>query len=788
MSATAVTNPVFARIDGACLHCGQAVTTAGDAYCCGGCEAVSALLRTENLGRYYDLRGSVGVPVVQSAAPNDRKWLEAAARGVESSESASRLALDIQGIHCSACVWLIEELFRRDSGGIEMLVNPTLGRLSLSVRPRFKLTAFVARIEAFGYRIGPATRLDSAASSAIVTRFGVCVALSMNAMIFAIAGYLGLTEARLHRLFDTIGLGLATTALLVGGPVFFKSALQAIRARALHLDLPIALGLSLAYAGSVRAYFAHEGVYFDTICVFTTLMLLGRYLQQRIIEKNRAQLLSDTGAGALLTRRVSPGGMPAVVACSEIQVGDELSIASGDLLPVDARLVAGAAPFSLDWINGESSPRLFGPGDVVPAGAFNAGVAALRVVAVTDFAASAVTDLLRTPMRGVGQRGVESRFLRLLAPIYVGTVLALAASAFGVWLIATHDLSRAIQVATAMLVVTCPCAFGIATPLAYELAQGHLRKRGVFVRSADFLDRATRVRKVVFDKTGTLTEGATTLSGAESIASLSAADRNVFAALAGASAHPKSVAVASILRDASPPDDVVVTERPGAGLHAQVGGHDYRLGSPNYAGRFGECDVTFAIDGLTVAGVATGERLRSDAVREVAALRGAGYEVWILSGDEHDRTGELGARVGLAADHCIGGCTAEQKADWLVTHDSSDTLMIGDGINDLIAVSRAFCSGTPAVDRPFVASRADFYFVSPGLAPVRAALVAAVALAAVVRRNFALATAYNLVAVSLVFAGVMSPVLAAIFMPVSSISTVMLTAFSLSERSSLWKS
>ncbi len=775
----------------ACTHCGQRIdANTSSQFCCVGCESVHALLQAAHLGRYYQLRGPLGVPVVDAPKRRDRKWLDAISERVATSTSTSRVELDVQGMHCSACVWLLEELFRKQEFGVSLLINPSVGRLVLLIDQRFDLDAFIAKVEAFGYQIGPKRKDEASPSRGLLVRFGVCVALSMNAMIFAIAMYAGLAEGPLHRLFEALELSLGTAAVLVGGSVFFRSAWQAVRQRALHLDLPIAVGIALAYGGSVHAFFAHTPAYFDTLCLFVTLMLLGRFLQQRVLENNRRQLLGDGGAPSLLTRRRNQDGSVRVIACGDLNVGDELMVAPGDLIPVDARLLSSVASCSLDWINGESQPRHYTRGDLLPAGAFNAGDTALAMLVQTDFEHSAITDILRTPARPLGARGVLNPFLRKLAPAYVLAVFVLAAVAFGAWMLATHDLGRALAVTTAMLVVTCPCAFGIATPLAYELVQSGLVRRGLYVRSMDFLDKASRIRKVVFDKTGTLTDGEIEVANPSFVDDLSIAERRMLLAMVQQSSHPKSEAIRRVLeaRGIRMAEALESREVIGSGLQSQAGGSTVRLGAPGWAGDGREGDVIFSLDRKTLVSIHTRERLRPGAKAEVSSLASRGYEVWMLSGDQRSRVREVARACGIAETRALGGLTSKNKADWLASHDRQDTLMVGDGINDLEAVAAAFCSGTPAVDRPFVASRADFYFVSAGLAPIRAALDASITLSRVVKRNFVLATAYNVVAVTLVFAGLMSPLLAAILMPVSSLSTILATTFSLSERSRLWRS
>jgi Cu2+-exporting ATPase len=758
------------------------------------------LLQSEHLERYYRLRGPTGRPVAVDRKHRDSKWLELEADRIASAPGLSRVELDVQGLHCSACVWLIEQLFARVSpprlGGAAVgavVVSPSVGRVVLTVGASFPLASFVERVEAFGYAVGPRGNDVASPARGLLFRFGVCTALSMNAMIFSVAIYAGLTSGPLHRLFERIDAALATAVVLIGGSVFFRAAWQGIKNRAVHLDLPIAVGIAFAYAGSVHGLLVGRPPYFDTLSVFVTLMLLGRFLQQRLLERNQRQLLQDAGARSLLTRRVENGAVR-IVPCGDLSPGDELLIAPGDLVPVDAVLAPGSpdrAACSLDWINGESQPTSFASGETIPAGAFNAGFSPLRVRARTGLEQSGLTAILRTPARDTAAR-LKGTLSERLAPIYVATVLGLGLLSFGVWLAVSGDVSRALSVATATLVVTCPCAFGIATPLAYELALAGLRRRGLFVRSSGFLDKATRLRTVVFDKTGTLTDGTLEVARTVSSEDMTDADRAILAALASASAHPKSEAVRMHCAAGMTPLRLDAVEVPGQGVEAVCDGRRYRLGAVAWAAPGQRldpaADLAFARDGVARMAMQTREKLRTDAAREVEALRARGLDVWILSGDAPSRVREVADAVGVLPSRAVGGCTASDKADWIRRHDRGDTLMIGDGINDLYAVATAFCSGTPAVDRPFVASRADFYFVSPGLAPIRAALVVSQGLARVVRRNLAVALAYNAVAVSLVLAGTMSPVICAVLMPLSSLSAIVTTTLALSEKGTLWRS
>lgn len=778
-----------------CLHCGTDLAGEVGPYCCTGCEAVHGLLRAQGLTRYYDLRGEEGAPVAAPpSSAHDLKWLEAVEARVAAAEGSCRVELDVQGLHCAACVWLLGELFVRQPGALRDLVNPGIGRVSLTVTRAFPLRAYVRDVESFGYALGPPLKAETQPSRALLTRLGVCAALTINAMIFSLPLYLGLRTGPVHTLFAWLSFLLALASVAVGGSVFLRSAWQSVRRRVVHLDLPIALGIVLTFAGSTWAFAAGRdgrGAYFDTLSTFITLMLAGRWLQERVLERNRRYLLASDGVEGLLTRRVRDGAV-SLVRCSELAAGDVLLVAPGDVVPVDGALLDEEASCSLDWISGESVPRAFARGEVVPAGAFNLGQRAVRVGAVTDFAGSPITELLRNPVPRADAARATPWWRRLAAAWVVG-VLALAAAGFVGWTAVTGDPRRAMEIATAVLIVTCPCAFGIATPMAYELAQAGLRRAGLFVRSPSFLDRATAVRRVVFDKTGTLTTGALRLADPSALDALAPDDRAALYNLAVRSTHPKSLAVRAALPDDGLrfDDSLDVRELAGRGVELTAHGRVYRLGEPAWAADHvasGDCDVVFSVDRAALARMRTEEVLRPGARAELAQLTAEGLDVWILSGDAPERVSTMAHTLGVPAERAVGGLSPEDKARWLEAHDLHDTLMVGDGINDALAVERAFCSGTPAIDRPFMPARTDFYVVTAGLRPIGLALRTAHALARIHRRNLGIALAYNAVTVGLALAGQMSPLLCAVVMPASSLSILLATIASLSSRSPLWKS
>lgn len=799
-------------------------------YCCVGCRAAHALVSAAGLDGFYRLRGDTRLSAVGDRSVTsrpERLWLTQKLQEAETRAGGSALVplrMDVQGLECAACVWLLEKLYLRHPGAASIEINPAIGRIELSYRRtdsgqvhqgQSAVEQFVEEAASLGYRTGPAQKAGDAPLDDLVLRLGLCAAMAMNSMIFAFSQYFGLsktTDASLYRLFAVGGLILATGAVWIGGTVFFRSAWLALRRRILHMDVPIALGILLTYAGSVWSFFAVEGrsAYFDTLCIFITLMLLGRLLQRRLASHNRQRLLHDDTVDGLLVRTVtetvaSDGekhSQLALLPAANLQQGSVLLCAPGELLPVQAKLLDSDGEFSLDWIMGESTPVRYHRHDSIPAGAHNRGEAAVRLEALEPFRASRLRDLLCSssldkplpgepgtpkdlPHPASAQAHPPGDFWDHLSRYYVVSVLSLAALAFALWTRA--GVLRATEVAVAVLVVTCPCALGIATPLAYELAQARLRRRGLFVRTPSFFDRALRLKKILLDKTGTVTLSNLVLSSDSTLTELTAESREALFQMVARSNHPVSRALLTALPH--PPaleETAEVRERAGEGLELRRNQHTYRLGRSRFALTQPagwdqlptDSQVVLSCDGKPVARFSLREELCRDARKEVQALHQSGYQLHILSGDRHEKVEQIAKELAISNAHAE--LTPEQKCALVEQLDGGahDTLMIGDGINDALAFSAAACAGTPAIDRPTLPARADFYFAGVGIGPISETLRTAHYLRRVIVRNMVLAALYNSVVLGLSFAGLMTPLRCALAMPISSLLMIALTLYS----------
>ena len=767
----------------ACTHCGSpmqaeaAAGAEGPVFCCSGCRFVYGIIRSDGLEQFYELGSGVRPPV--QAGVFQRKnfaWMDELC-----ADSGGRFEVQVQGISCLGCVWLVERVFQRFEGALHARLDPVQARLEMRVVPGvFPVVAFAEAVQRLGYLLGPVSKTaerlgGQRAGRGLVVRLGVCAALAMNAMLFAAPAYCGLAPEDLWTaLFEKGALVCATLSMAVGASYFVQRSVSALRMGMVHIDQPIALGLVAAYAGSVAAWWSGDrrALYFDFVSVFTFLMLVGRWVHQAALQGNRLRLLDRPTAGVRPSK------------------GERYAVAPGHVVPVRSLLHSSEASLGLEWINGEPDARTVRAGNLVPSGAINLADAELSLEAMEDWKDSLLAELLEAqPSRGTTDF-ITQRFIC----VYVGAVLCIGISGAAAWLWTGHPLVDAMQVLLSVLVVSCPCASGVALPFAADLAVARMRDAGVFVREHDLWNRLLRVRRIAFDKTGTLTAETIQLLDRTALDGLSGEQSMALGRLVSRSMHPVPTALREALGTAAGGCRHLggpVIESVGNGTEwSAPDGALWRLGRPvwalgGHAAKGYDTQVVLSKNGLPVAGFEFGEALRADAQREVAWMRQEGLGIVVLSGDRETRVVRVSHSIGIPSECAHGGMTPHAKADWLRAHGgSADTLMLGDGANDALAFAESLCCGTPAVDRGVLGQKADFYYLGRGLSGIRLLVQMARRKRRATVAVLLFTGGYNAGAIALALAGKMHPLWAAVLMPLSSLATLGLVLLLLRRRGS----
>ncbi len=791
-----------------CLHCGTSLATdaaRAAGFCCAGCAYVHRLVHEHGLEGYYKIKDAVVPPVDQVVfQPRDHDWLRELQAVAEKSPGNPQLTLEVQGISCAGCVWLIEKIFHQQPGALAIETDAQLGRLQIRwVAGRFDTPAFARTLQSFNYLVGPPGEEPAVLESRrLVRRIGLCAAFALNVMLFTLPVYFGMeaTFAYAH-LFGTLSLVFATLSLLAGGSYFLNRAARALRDGVMHIDLPIAVGIVGAYGGSLYGWLTgrEDLVYFDFVSAFILLMLVGRWAQVAAVERNRRRLLSAPSrpqkVGVLSRAPGGPDHQPVAAlrpgdagivyhAVETLRPGDTFVVRSGQIVPVEAQLLTGTATFGTAWITGESDPRALRAGARVPAGAINFGRGEIHLRAVQPWNGSLLAQLMRPAERDA----FRHKFLERIISGYLVAIFVIATATGAGWWLGTQDAAATWAAVTAVLVVSCPCAIGLAFPLTDEMATVALRRFGVFVRESDVWPRLGRIRKIIFDKTGTLTLETPVLANPGALAALAPPACVALLTLVRDNPHPVSQSLyenllAAGLREAGLEGEI--REQPGFGV-ALLGPHGlWTLGRPGWRGGTQEVchiiddklpgeghDTEFACDGVVLARFGFIDAVRDDAREEIAALRARGLESYILSGDRQAKVAAMTAALGLPPHHGLAEATPREKSVWVRFIDDRDTLMLGDGANDSLAFDAAFARGTPVVHRGVLERKADFYYLGRGLAGIRRLFEVNAARRRTQRWLLAFSLAYNVLAVGLAAAGQMNPLIAAILMPVSSLATL----------------
>lgn len=777
-----------------CTHCGTpfSAAKAEDQFCCKGCEFVYELIHDEGLDRFYTLRQNTPVKPVRSVPfeAHDFSWLDKKVAEIEGGAAPGAAVegdFSLEGISCIGCVWLVEKVFLRLPGALEASAHPATGRVHLRwVAGTMDVVEFARELVSFGYTLSPRRSGNSASESGqIGARLGLCGAFMLNAMGFTLPSYLGMPEDfAFSGLFQLIGLLTATLSMLVGGSYFISRAWSAARMGILHIDLPIALGLCIAFVGSIVGWALKVPglIYFDFVCTFVFLMLGGRYLQLSAMEKNRQRLQRHRPVPE--TMRSPDRAEPVTLA--DLAVGLRFELQAGQSSPVAAVLDQTAADFSLEWINGEAESCTFQAGRALPAGAIHLGKEPVILTASETWEDSLLAKLVSSDRPVVRVAALES-----LLKYYLIAVLVIGVAGFW-WWNREIGMAQALQVMISIFVVSCPCALGVSLPMADEMAGSFMERMGVFIRQPLLWSRLRRVKTIIFDKTGTLTLERPQLTNPGAVTSLNPEERLALARLASGSLHPVSRSLLESLgRDGQvllrSGVEVEVEDLPGLGRSFSENGVLWSLGKPGWQGTNGENpefshDAELCRNGECVAHFAFRESLRADAISALRQLANRDFRLVILSGDRGPKVAMAAEVLGVAPEDTHASLLPGEKEVIVRLIDRDDTLYLGDGANDSLAFNAAWTTGTPVVDRSLLEAKADFYFMGQSLRFLPELLALAGRRQNVVRFAFAFALCYNLTAIWICLHGHMSPLLAAILMPLSSAISLAIVAIGLGSR------
>lgn len=694
-------------------------------------------------------------------------------------DGAKELELSVRGAHCAACLKRIEGGVGALSGVEAARMNLSTGKFAARWRGPLEARVIVERLGTMGFEAKPFDARDAArATDEEETLLLWCMAVagiaSLSIMHLTVWVWAGLSAGDMGPDTRTamywLSALIAIPAVLYSGRPFYRSAIASLRAGRANMDVPISLAVLLALGVSVQeTILKGEHAYYDAAVMLLALLLIGRYLDHRLRNKARAaarELLALSGGTA--QRLDTATGVVTLVKASEIAPGDRIVLMPGERAPVDGAIVEGITTLDRALVTGESKPVPAAAGEKLYSGVVNLSA---RIVMEARAKAddSLLADLTRLVEQGQQSRARFVRLADMVTAWYVPVVHGLALLTFLLWaFVLGGGIRDAILAAAALLIITCPCALGLAVPAVQIVATGRLFKAGVLVKSGDALERLAQADHAVFDKTGTLTLGRPMLVNGDT---LTPETIEAAAKLARASRHPLSQAIAWAAGAGQAAADAV--ETPGEGITGTVNGKPARLGKAAFAGADSSpgdtTEIWFRLGDARPLRFVFADRLRPDAAETIRGLKDRGIPSEMLSGDTRTAAAEMAAQAGLTRFEA--GLKPQQKIARLdaLKAQKLRTLMIGDGLNDAGALASAHVSVSPGTAADAAQSASDLVIQGDTLAPLLLAVDVARRANRLVVQNFWMAALYNALAVPLAMAGLVTPLIAAAAMSASSI-------------------
>jgi Cu2+-exporting ATPase/Cu+-exporting ATPase len=781
-----------------CVHCDENILTAyfneadverKNPFCCQGCLTVHHVIHQKGLASYYEIKNQAGL--YKRRSPVELKSLEFKYLDqAEFLEDFSYLNPDgkrvmefyLEGIHCLACLWLIEKI-------PEFLNSVQTSKLDLErsvvtviLKDRGLFSDVARELNNLGYRPHPLKKNQEAADFKIkeerssLIRIGVAGAAAGNIMIYAVSLYGG-AGAEFSYLFNNLTVIFAIPVLTYSAFPFYQTAWYALRNRTLSIDIPISIALIVgAIMGIYNMLTGVPENYFDSLTALVFLLLLSRYFLHRIQEKG----LSATdlqyfyqSESILVKNEVT--GLFQEVHPRFLKVGDEIKVKAGEFIPADGLILCGHSYINNSLLTGESAPVKVDIGARVFSGTQNLNdeliIRADKVQRETRLG-----HILKNVENGWAHRSQIVTLANRVSKYFTAAVFILSIILF-IKLSLSGSFEHALEQAITLLIVTCPCALALAIPLTFTRSLSRASQQGIIIKSDEVLEKLAKVKNVFLDKTGTLTYGQLKVINFRLHGVCNSSLIDIIFSLENRSHHPVAKALIHFVLPSQPLQLKVedYQERVGHGVEGRINGDLFKI---NRQGVFQNHKLlaTFEVEDV----------LRPDSIQALRGLQNQGLEIKVLSGDKQSIVTKIVTEAGLSPYSAVSEIGPEEKADLI--HQTSHSVMVGDGANDAIALGKADV-GVAVLGAMDISLRAaDVYLTTPGLVPVERLVVLSKETMKVIRRNLILSILYNSLSVGAAFSGLINPLVAAIIMPVSSLTVLISTLIGTKKMRSLWKS
>jgi Cu+-exporting ATPase len=762
-------------------------------FCCKGCEGVYHLLKSDGLDSFYDKLGKQKLDPAQQVKADDleRFDLEGFKKKYirTTSDGFSEINLIIEGIHCSACVWLNEKVLHQTEGIMEATINYSNNKAHIVWDPEIlKLSQIIEKIRTIGYNAYPYDpRLQEERAvktrNDYYSRILVAVFATMNIMWIAIAQYVGYfsgIEEKFKNVLNIAEFALATPTLFYSGWIFFRGAYYGLKNHFVNMDLLVATGASLSYAYSIYAMISHKGeVYFDSTTMIITFVLVGKYLE--VLSKKRASDTLDRIIGTMPTEAtVVKSGEKTLMAIENIEPGDTVELKPGEKVAIDGTLQSGEAYFDESSLTGESEPILRHKGDTLLSGSIclDSVIRYTTAKRADESFLHTITELLSD---AVTKKPRIEQLANTISGYFSLAILSIALLSFAGWMWYSGSFEKALIIGISVIVIACPCALGLATPMATLIGISRAARNGLLFKEASLLETMAKSDLLALDKTGTITEGKPSVVNIETYSDL---DPRLLLSLVQSSDHPVSRGIERYLNDhydeLEPPTLQMIKSHTAKGITAQYQSKDVAGGNAAMMADMGiECDTHsdytlfyFAIDGNLVARFELRDQLKPGATEAIRKIKNMGIRVVMLTGDHETTARRIANEVGIDEYHAA--LLPDGKAELIDRyHDEGHIIvMAGDGINDSIALAKSDIAIAMGSGADIAIDVSDVVLLEDKPQNIADAYIISRRTFRAVKQNLGSSILYNTIAVPLAVMGYVNPLVAALAMSLSSLFVV----------------
>ncbi len=758
-------------------------------FCCKGCQGVYHLLKNEGLDDFYEKLGDNTLKPANEDIDDVEKFdLDSFNRKYikKSEDGFNEIYLIIEGIHCSACVWLNEKVLHQKEGIVEASINQSNNKAKIVWDDEsIKLSDIILTIRSIGYNAYPydpsiqESRVNSARSE-YYSKLLVGIFTTMNIMWIAVAQYAGYFSGMskdMKNLLNFAEFILATPTLFYTGSIYFKGAYYGLKNRYINMDLLVASGATLAYIYSVYAMLSQKGeVYFDSVTMIITFVFAGKYLE--ILSKKDAVDRLDSFSGALPTEvTVVKNGEKIPIGLNEVEIGDIIEIKAGDKVVIDGVITSGEGSFDTSSLTGEATPVYLKKGDKILSGYICLDTV-MRYEAISRFENSTLSKITSMLEDSLNKKPKIEKLANLISGYFSAAILILSLLTFIGWYYINADFERALIVAISVIVIACPCALGLATPVSTLVGLGVALKRGILFKEAAFLESMAKCDTLVLDKTGTITEGKPKVVKEIKFKEY---DKELLYSLVSNSTHPISKALSNYLEPSKSVELKEIKTVEAKGIKAKykdtilIGGNRAFMEENSLTCKEnseGYSEFYFALNNEIVSYFLLEDAPRVDAKEAIKRIRKMNIEIFMLTGDNEDVAKKIAKKVDIQNIH--HSLTPMQKAQIIqdMQKEGKKVVMVGDGINDTLALSKAQIAISLGSGADISLEVSDVVLINDSFASLKDAFLISNRVYKIIKENLFLSLAYNSVTIPLAMAGYIIPLFAALSMSLSSLVVV----------------